>query len=50
MSTNNTVGHLVMMPNNLPRRHFGREVSATTELSSFSFGVGKMDDTDLEKP
>lgn len=50
MSTNNTVGHLVMMPNRLPRRHFGRELSATTELSNFSFGVGKMDDADLEKP
>lgn len=50
MFTNNTVGHLVMMPDRLPRRHFGRELSATTELSNFSFGVGKMDDADLEKP
>lgn len=50
MSTNNKVGQLVIMPNRLSRRHFSRELSATTELSSFSSGVGKMDDADLEKP
>lgn len=46
MPINNAIGQLFMIPNKVPRRHFGRELSAITELSNFAFGVGKMDDAD----
>ncbi|MFD2651109.1 hypothetical protein [Brucella rhizosphaerae] len=38
------------MQNRIPRRHFGRELDATSELSRFSFDLGKLDDIELQKP
>lgn len=50
MPASDTIGHIGLMQNQIPHRHFGGAFSATTKFSEFSFGIGKLEEVDLQKP